>query len=55
MQQIENVLTKKFSMKKVSPITKNQEKMANAFHNGNHIAAIGSAGTGKTYLALSLS
>jgi phosphate starvation-inducible protein PhoH len=54
MQQIENVLTKKFSMKKVSPITKNQEKMANAFHNGNHIAAIGSAGTGKTYLALSL-
>lgn len=54
IQETENILNKKFALKKISPMTMNQEKMIQQFENGNHIAAVGSAGTGKTYLALSL-
>jgi phosphate starvation-inducible PhoH-like protein len=52
--QVENVFNKKFAMKRILPITKNQEKMVKAYNDGLHIANIGSAGTGKTYLSLVL-
>jgi len=52
--EIENILNKKFAMKRISPMTKNQEKVVKAYHDGYHIANIGSAGTGKTYLSMAL-
>ena len=38
----------------VEPITKNQEKIFNAFERGDNIVLAGSAGTGKTFVALFL-
>lgn len=38
----------------MNPLTPNQEDMFHAFYNGSHICAQGSAGTGKTFLALYL-
>ncbi len=38
----------------VKPLTPTQEDMFHAFFNGQHICAHGSAGTGKTFLALYL-
>lgn len=38
----------------VKPMTKNQERMFDMYSQGYNIAAIGYAGTGKTYLALYL-
>jgi phosphate starvation-inducible protein PhoH len=35
-------------------MTKNQEKVVRAYKDGYHIANIGSAGTGKTYLSLAI-
>lgn len=52
--EIENILNKKFAMKRISPMTKNQEKVIKAYKEGYHIANIGSAGTGKTYLSMAL-
>ena len=53
-QEMENILNKKFSMKRISPMTKNQGELMNQYHLGMNIAAIGSAGTGKTYVSLAL-
>lgn len=52
--QVENIVNKKFAMKRISPMTKSQEKVIKAFNQGSHIANIGSAGTGKTYLSMAL-
>lgn len=52
--EVENVFNKKFSMKRITPMTLNQEKLSDAYKAGKHMAAIGSAGTGKTYLSLAL-
>jgi phosphate starvation-inducible protein PhoH len=52
--EVENILNKKFAMKRITPMTKNQEKVVKAYQNGSHIANIGSAGTGKTYLSMAL-
>jgi phosphate starvation-inducible protein PhoH len=38
-------------LKAVKPLTDNQRKMFNDFSNGQHIIGMGSAGTGKTYVA----
>lgn len=52
--EVENILNKKFGMKRITPMTKNQEKVVRAYKDGYHIANIGSAGTGKTYLSLAI-
>lgn len=52
--EIENIMNKKFSMKRISPMTKTQQKLFESYHKGNNIANIGSAGTGKTYVSLYL-
>ena len=52
--EVENVLNKKFAMKRISAMTQNQQKVIDAYEDGYHIANIGSAGTGKTYLSMAL-
>lgn len=52
--EMENIVNKKFSMKKISPMTLNQEKVTKAYQAGKNLANIGSAGTGKTYLSMAL-
>jgi phosphate starvation-inducible protein PhoH len=51
-----NILNQKFSMRVIKPITKTQETLFKSYLQGKNIAAIGTAGTGKTmcglYLAL---
>lgn len=41
-------------LKEVRPLTPNQTDMFHAWYNGSHLIAHGSAGTGKTFLALYL-
>lgn len=41
-------------LNKISPITANQEKAFKAWHEGNNLVLSGSAGTGKTFMALYL-
>ena len=55
-QQRENngTLNSKFSMRQIRPITQTQEDMFYEYRNGKNIAAIGTAGTGKTMCALYL-
>jgi phosphate starvation-inducible PhoH-like protein len=52
--EVETIVNKKFTMKRITPMTKNQEKVVKAYNDGYHIANIGSAGTGKTYLSMAL-
>ena len=47
-------LNSKFSMRQIRPITKTQEDMFYDYQAGYNIAAIGTAGTGKTMCALYL-
>ena len=47
-------LNSKFSMRQIKPITKTQEDMFYSYQSGKNIAAIGTAGTGKTMCALYL-
>lgn len=49
-----NILNQKFSMRKIEPITETQEILFRSYKQGNNIAAIGTAGTGKTMCALYL-
>lgn len=52
--EMENIVNKKFSMKKITPMTLNQERVTKAYQAGKNLANIGSAGTGKTYLSMAL-
>ena len=52
--EMESIINKKFSMKRISPMTLNQEKVTRAYKAGKNLANIGSAGTGKTYLSMAL-
>jgi len=51
------ILNQKFSMRKISPLTPTQGDLFESYREGYNVAAIGTAGTGKTmcamYLALS--
>jgi phosphate starvation-inducible protein PhoH len=51
---VDHILNKKFAMKTISPLTNNQEHMFYSYEKDKHIAAIGSAGSGKTFLSLYL-
>jgi len=44
-----------FSLKTIKPLTKNQEKTFDEYDTGNHLVLSGSAGSGKSFLALYLS
>ena len=48
------IANNKFKMKLVNPITENQAKLVDFYEQGKNVFAIGSAGTGKTYLTTSL-
>ena len=50
----EGMLNSKFSMRKLGPITETQEEMFDQYSLGYNIAAIGTAGTGKTMCAMYL-
>lgn len=56
MNHMVGVLNQKFSMQNVKPLTPSQTDLFEAYHEGYNLAAIGTAGTGKTmcatYLAL---
>ena len=43
-----------FSLKKVKPLTENQERTFAAYDAGNHLVLSGSAGSGKSFLAMYL-
>jgi phosphate starvation-inducible protein PhoH len=43
-----------FSLKKIKPLTINQEDTFRAFYEGQHLLLHGVAGTGKTYISLAL-
>lgn len=49
-----NILNQKFSMRQIKPITKTQEILFESYRRGYNIAAIGTAGTGKTMCAVYL-
>ena len=53
-RETDYVVNNKFSMKRISPITENQKWLFESYKDGLNIAAIGSAGTGKTYVSLYL-
>ena len=48
------ILNQKFSMRKINPLTPTQSDMFDAYREGYNIAAIGTAGTGKTMCAMYL-
>lgn len=51
---INGTLNNKFSMRRIDPITATQEDLFESYRNGYNLAAIGTAGTGKTMCALYL-
>jgi phosphate starvation-inducible PhoH-like protein len=56
MDHMVGILNQKFSMRKINPLTPAQSDMFESYYEGYNLAAIGTAGTGKTmcatYLAL---
>ena len=56
-EHLVGILNNKFSMRKISPLTPTQSDLFQSYREGYNVAAIGTAGTGKTmcamYLALS--
>ena len=50
----EYLVNTKFGMKQINPITENQRKLFQMYQQGKNLLAIGSAGTGKTYISLYL-
>jgi phosphate starvation-inducible protein PhoH len=53
-RETDYLLDTKFGMKRIDPITNTQTKLFEAYQNGKNILAVGSAGTGKTYISLYL-
>ena len=50
----EEVSKQHFTLSEVRPLTDNQEKTFDEWHDGNHLVLSGSAGSGKSFLALYL-
>lgn len=48
------ILNQNFGMRHINPLTPTQEDMFKSYQRGNNIAAIGTAGTGKTMCAMYL-
>jgi phosphate starvation-inducible PhoH-like protein len=53
-RETDYLLDTKFGMKRIEPITKTQTALFEGWGNGKNILAVGSAGTGKTYISLYL-
>jgi phosphate starvation-inducible protein PhoH len=53
-RETDYLLNTKFGMKQISPITDNQDRLFESYQEGKNILAVGSAGTGKTYISLYL-
>jgi len=53
-RETDHIINKKFSMRRVEPKTRNQENMIDGYYAGKMIAALGSAGSGKTFVAMYL-
>jgi phosphate starvation-inducible PhoH-like protein len=53
-KETDYLLNTKFGMKQITPITDNQDRLFDSYNQGKNILAIGSAGTGKTYISLYL-
>lgn len=53
-KETDYLLNTKFGMKRIDPITDNQKQLFQSYQDGKNILAIGSAGTGKTYISLYL-
>jgi phosphate starvation-inducible protein PhoH len=53
-KETDYLLNTKFGMKQISPITDNQDRLFESYQEGKNILAVGSAGTGKTYISLYL-
>jgi len=51
---VNNILNSKFGMRNIQPLTPTQEEMFESYRDGYNIAAIGTAGTGKTMCAVYL-
>jgi len=56
MEHMVSILNKKFAMRQINPLTETQNDLFQSYREGYNLAAIGTAGTGKTmcatYLAL---
>lgn len=53
-RETDYIVNTKFSMKRVVPMTVNQENMFDSYYSGKMVAALGSAGSGKTFVAMYL-
>jgi len=53
-QNTENMSIRLDNLITIDPITKNQEKVWNSWREGDNLALLGTAGTGKTFMALYL-
>jgi phosphate starvation-inducible protein PhoH len=53
-RETDYLLDTKFGMKQIEPITDTQEQLFESYEDGKNIVAVGSAGTGKTYISLYL-
>lgn len=53
-KETEYLLNTKFGMRQIEPVTKTQSKLFESYGNDKNILAIGTAGTGKTYISLYL-
>lgn len=53
-KETDYILNTRFAMKRIDPITKNQRNLFQSYINDKNILAVGSAGTGKTYISLYL-
>lgn len=53
-RETDYLIDTKFGMKRIEPITDNQNKLFQSYQEGKNILAVGSAGTGKTYISLYL-
>jgi phosphate starvation-inducible PhoH-like protein len=53
-RETDYLLNTKFGMKQITPITDNQDRLFESYQEGKNILAVGSAGTGKTYISLYL-
>lgn len=49
-----HLVNTRFDMKPITPITETQKQLFSSFKQGKNILAVGSAGTGKTYISLYL-
>lgn len=53
-QMVNSILNSKFGMRNIHPLTPTQEELFESYRDGYNIAAIGTAGTGKTMCAVYL-